>query len=163
MAAIGERSRRGGTKTLHPTRGALGITIAVFCALVTHGQAGAKEQFCSKTARTLFEACKAGVADDTLVKKAVCSNTSDAGQRARCLEQARAERGEAIRLCRDQQDTRLDTCKTLGEGRYDPAFGPSLFDDPKAPTKPNPYFPLTVGNRWEYRTGNEGDVVEIVN
>ena len=51
----------------------------------------------------------------------------------------------------------------MGEGRYDPDFGPALFDDPRNPTNPNRYFPLQVGNRWEFRSGNEVDVVEVVN
>ena len=141
----------------------VGIALVTFLAFAGIGRAGGQKKSCSDTARTLFAACKAGVADDTLVKKAVCINVSDAGKRSECLDRGRAERGEATQLCQDQRDTRLDTCKSLGEGRYDPDFTPALFDDPKNPTNPNPYFPLTVGNRWEYRAGNEVDVVEVVN
>ena len=39
---------------------------------------------------------------------------------------------------------------------------PAQFDDPAHPTKPNPYFPLAVGNHWEFSAGNERDVVDIV-
>src|SRR5262249_26824214 len=57
----------------------------------------------------------------------------------------------------------LDACRLLGEGRYDPPFDPALFDDPRSPTNPNPYFPLAVGDRWEYRSAHEVNTVEIVN
>jgi hypothetical protein len=139
------------------------ITLATFFTPVGMAHAEGKEKSCSKTARTLFAACKAAVADDDLVSRAVCINVADAAKRAECSTQARAAREEGTHLCEDQRDTRLATCKLLGEGRYDPQFGPTLFDDPKNPTKPNPYFPLTVGNRWEYRAGTETDVVEVVN
>jgi hypothetical protein len=139
------------------------MVLAAAVALASHADAAGKEKFCSDTARTLFAACKAGVDEDTLVGKAVCMNVSDAEQRDGCAEQTRADRAEAKELCAEQRTTRLDACRVLGEERYDPPIDPSAFDDPKAPTHPNPYFPITVGDRWEYRAGNEVDVVEIVN
>jgi len=138
------------------------VTLLTLCSLTGAAQAR-KQTFCSDTARTLFAACKAGVVDDALVRKAVCINVLDPVQHADCRAQAKTEQDDARQLCQDQRDTRLATCGLLGEGRYDPAIDPSLFDDPKNPTNPNPYFPLTVGNRWEYLAGNETDVVEIVN
>jgi hypothetical protein len=131
-------------------------------ALTGTSEAGS-DRFCSDTARTLFDACKAGVTDDSLVKKAICINISDAEQRDECLDELEAAREEGNQLCAEQRDGRLDACKSLGEGRYDPDFDPALFDDPRNPTNPNPYFPLTVGNRWEYRGGTEIDAVEVVN
>jgi hypothetical protein len=161
MTAIGNRSRREWMTGRRCARLTVGITLAAIFTCARIGHAG-KQKFCSETARTLFAACKAGVADDTLVKKAVCINISDAARKGECRDQAKADREEATQLCRDQRDTRLATCTLLGEGRYDPEIDPGSFDDPKNPTNPNPYFPLTVGNRWEYRAGNETDVVEIV-
>lgn len=73
------------------------------------------------------------------------------------------EREEGNQLCREQRDGRLDACKSLGEGRYDPDFDPALFDDPRNPTNPNPYFTLTIGNRWEYRGGTEINTLEVLN
>jgi hypothetical protein len=162
MRTIGKSSGRdeaGARRSAHLT---FGITLTMVFTLAGIGQARS-DNYCSETARTLFDACKASVADDTLVKKAVCINVSDAGARGECSDQAKVEREEAIQLCRDQRDTRLSACALLGEGRYDPAIDPALFDDPKNPTNPNPYFPLTLNNRWEYLAGNEVDVVEIVN
>ena len=42
-------------------------------------------------------------------------------------------------------------CDTLGEDRHDPDFDPSLFDsDFTRLTRPNRYYPLTVGYRWDF-------------
>ncbi len=62
----------------------------------------------------------------------------------------------------EQRAGRLDACRLLGEARYDPDLDPSDFDDPRHPSQPNPYFPLTVGSRWLYRGGAEADSVEVV-
>jgi hypothetical protein len=141
---------------------ALSVALGLGTADTSAGERRGADNFCTQTARTLFAACKKGVKDDALVKGAVCTNVSDATQRAACVDQARADRAEATQLCADQHATRLDACELLGEGRYDPDVSPARFDNPKHPTNPNPYFPLTVGNRWEYRAGNEVDVVEVV-
>jgi hypothetical protein len=122
-----------------------------------------RDRFCSDTARTLFDACNAGVTDDSLVKKAICINISDAEQRDDCFDELEAARKEGTQLCAEQRDGRLDACKSLGEGRYDPDFDPALFDDPRNPTNPNPYFPLKIGNRWEYHAGNEVNTVRVLN
>src|SRR5262249_18692816 len=139
-----------------------GITLATCLALAGTAQAAGKQRFCSDTARTLFAACKAGVADDALVQQAVCINVADAAKQPDCRSQAKSERSDVLQLGQDQRATRVPTCKLLGEGRYDPTIDPTQFDDPKHPTKPNPYFPLTLHNLWEYRAGTETDVVEIV-
>lgn len=148
--------------------GAPGRTVRVYVfagVLVFTGSAGVegRQRYCSETARTLFSACRAGLADDSLVRQAVCINVADAAAQRECRDRARAERVEGAELCRDQRETRLAACKVLGEGRYDPALAPALFDDPRTPTNPNPYFPLAVGHRWEYRSATETDVVEVVN
>jgi hypothetical protein len=125
-----------------------------------------RHDFCADTARQLFEACKDSVADDAAVHKAVCINVADKDQRAQCIDELKAERDDARQLCIDQRGTRLDACTLLGLDRYDPDIDPALFDDPKNPTKPNPYFPLTVGNRWVFTGGGGGtevDTVEVVN
>jgi len=124
---------------------------------------GGSRSACSATATALFKACKASVTDDSFVKKAICVNISDATERAECVAELRSERTEGNKLCQEQRDGRRDACNSLGEGRYDPDFDPALFDNPKNPTHPNPYFPMTVGNRWEYRGGNEVNTVEVVN
>lgn len=162
MATIRSSKGRSDRTTDRAVRLRVALALAVSLALGLD-IADAEEKFCTKTAHTLFAACTASVRDDALVAKAVCTNVADATKRADCTDQARADRAEALQLCAEQRATRLDACKLLGEGRYDPQIDPAAFDDPKNPTHPNPYFPIAVGNRWEYRAGNEADVVEIVN
>src|SRR6185369_14670108 len=65
--------------------------------------------------------------------------------------------------CEEQRALRLGACELLGEDRYDPDFSPALFDDPKNPSNPNPYFPLTVGDKWEYWGGDEVNTIEVLN
>lgn len=119
-------------------------------------------RFCSQTAVTLFSACNASVDGDVLVKKAICLNVSNDQARGACLAEMRDMRDEGKQDCRDQKEWRLAACETLGQGRYDPDVSPALFDDPTKPTHPNPFYPLRIGNRWEYRGGGERNTVEIV-
>jgi len=160
---IGNRSE-GDPKSALVHKLPLAVAAAMLVVLVATSESRAARDFCSDTARTLFAACKEEVADDALVQKAICINVSDADQRAQCLDELKAARVEDRELCTEQRGWRLDACPSLGKGRYDPDFSPALFDDPKNPTNPNPYFPLTVGNRSEFHgTGNEVNVVEVVN
>jgi hypothetical protein len=122
-----------------------------------------KGRFCSQTANLIFRACGHEVRDDFLIASAKCINVSDQAERAECFADAKASRREGNQLCREQLTGRRDACKSLGEGRYDPDFDPPNFDDPKNPTNPNPYFPLGIGNTWEYRGGDEFNTVKVLN
>ena len=123
----------------------------------------AQQGFCSQTANILFSACENGAQDDFLVASAICVNEPQQAERAKCNTDAEASRDESLQLCQDQLDWRLEGCLLTGEDRYDPEFAPRLFDNPKNPGKPNPYFPLKVGNRWEYVSGSEFNSVQISN
>ena len=69
----------------------------------------------------------------------------------------------ATRLCREQRDARQQLCQALGEERYDPDFEPEDFDDDFTnPTNPNPFFPLAIGNHWDYAGGDETVAVEVL-
>ena len=119
---------------------------------------------CSATAGMLFAACGFELRDDYLVAKAKCINLVDAARRSECLREARQARNEASQACREQRDWRQGACNVLGEQRYDPLFTPDRFDsDFRGLSNPNPYFPLGIGNRWEYRGGGERNVVEVAN
>ena len=120
--------------------------------------------FCSTTAKLLYSACGFEKKDDHYVAKAKCINFADAGERSRCLSEAKQARAEAAKLCREQLDGRRAACGLLGEARYDPPFGPDLFDsDFRHLSNPNPYFPLGIGYKWEYRGGIERNVVQVAN
>jgi len=119
---------------------------------------------CSATADAVFGACGNQVQDDNWVAEAICINVSDDAERAQCLADADASRRDGDQLCGEQLAARRDACTSLGEGRYDPVLDPAAFDDDFTNlSHPNPYFPLAIGNRWEYRSGTELDTVEIVN
>ena len=67
-------------------------------------------------------------------------------------------------LCRDQQAGRRDACGDLGEARYDPEFEAAAFERNYASlSHPNPYFPLGIGNTWEFRSQTESTKVEVLN
>jgi len=142
--------------------------LAVLTATVSAGKddnddnGGGRGGFCSQTASLLFRACGNEAQDAFFVASAKCTNESDQADRTQCLADATTARNESRQLCSAQRTGRLDACKLLGEGRYDPDFDPALFDDPKNPTHPNPYFPLKVGDKWEYAGKTETDVVEVV-
>jgi hypothetical protein len=136
--------------------------IAIFIAIVTTAQA---QNFCSQTAQALFNACKSGVTEDFIIRNAVCLNIGDGAKRDECYGDSEDQRKEDNQECRDQKDWRLQSCKLVGEGRYDPKFDPADFDtDFHNLTHPNPYFPLTIGNKWTFKNKveNETDTIEIL-
>jgi hypothetical protein len=117
---------------------------------------------CSATTQALYAACKAEVTDDGFVNKAICINIESREEREACFDELETTRAEDGQLCKEQRDARQDVCEALGEDRYDPDFDPALFDDPKNPTSPNPYFPLAVGNSWEFRGGGEVVTIQVL-
>ena len=151
------------------TRGAQSILMAAFATVLALATAGAGATrpkfrgFCTETAFALNEACYASFTADRAVRKAICFNIADADARHECFDDRDAQRDEDKELCDDQILTRLKACKLLGENRYDPAFAPPLFADPRTPTKPNAFYPLNVGYKWEYRGGGEINTVEVLN
>jgi hypothetical protein len=145
-------------------RSALLVLALVFVLSVAQPTlAAASGGHCTQTADILLDACRASVEDDGLVGKAKCINIAGAIDRNACLDDLQASEDEANTLCDGQHDTRLTACGVLGEDRYDPDFSPPRFDNPKHPSKPNPYFPLGVGMHWEYRSATQVDTVDIVN
>src|SRR5258706_8850751 len=135
-----------GIKNTTARRSAL-LTLSIASLMVvTMGQkiqVQRRDDFCSQTARALFEACKAEVIDNSFKKKAICINISDPQKRRECLDELEAAEEEGNALCKEQRDGRLDACGSLGEARFDPTIDPARFDtDFRNLTNPNPYFPL---------------------
>jgi hypothetical protein len=146
-------SRNCGSRTL-------AIAVAICCVLAT-GTALAgggvaaddpgKRRFCSATTLAQFKACGYETLDDFSIAKAKCINVSDEKMQKECFVEAKAARKEGKQLCRAQRAQRLEICGELGEARYDPDFNPADFDsDYTNLTNPNPYFPVTIGYRWDY-------------
>jgi hypothetical protein len=118
---------------------------------------------CSTTAQHLYTACTHEVTDDLEVTRAKCINIGDAAERSACLREARETYAEERRSCGAQLQARLQVCALIGEARYDLPWEAALFDaNFRQLSNPNPYFPLGIGHRWEYRGGDEFNTVEIV-
>ena len=160
--------------TRKPSRFLLAIAIALLLAAATSLSFARGDddddrdprdgRFCSATAAILFAACGHEVADDFLVAKAKCINLEDVRERRDCLAEAKSSRAQATQVCGKQRNWRRDACRVLGEARYDPKFDPINFDsDFRNLSNPNPYFPLGIGHRWEYRGGTELNIVEVAN
>jgi len=124
----------------------------------------AQGKFCSATAEAVARACSNQTLDDYWIGIGLCINESDGRDRAECFTDLKDSHKEATDECEAQHDARVALCKKVGEGRYDPEFEPAAFDaDFSNLTNPNPYFPLGIGNRWEYRSAEETDVVQVLN
>jgi hypothetical protein len=146
------------TKTI---RLATALAALALCGLQAP-QAHAATKYCTSTASALRRACGYDLQDNYWVAIANCTNEPDAVDRAACLDDAASARDEETALCKDQLASRLGACAALGEARYDPEFEPRLFDqDFTRLTHPNRYFPLTIGNRWEYSSATQRNTVEI--
>jgi hypothetical protein len=122
----------------------------------------AQGKFCTATATAVANACSNQTLDDYWIGVGICINESDGRDRTECVADLQDSRDEATQQCAAQRKARVDLCKTLGEDRYDPELEPRDFDrDFRNLTNPNPYFPLGIGNRWEFRSATEKDVVLV--
>lgn len=139
----------------HPSQRRFAVALGlVHLALATSAAAGV----CSTTADLTFRACGFEGRDDELIGRAKCLQISDSTARAECNGEVADERDEHTAECAAMRDARLNVCSQVGPGRYDPQYDPALFDsDYRNPTNPNPYFPLTIGNTWEYMTPEEDE------
>lgn len=144
----------------------LSATALQFVAAAQAGEVddlNAQAMFCSATAQALFRACGNEAEGDYWVAFGICINESDDEKRSACVSEARQARGEARQLCSEQLVGRRDSCGLLGEGRYDPDFRPALFEsDFKSLSNPNRYFPLGIGNQWEFRSNTQSTKVEVL-
>jgi len=137
--------------------------LAAMLLAATATVANAAERFCSSTASAQNTACRSEVRNDYYVAKAICTNLSDDDERAECLGDAASDRKEGLQLCGDQRAARVALCDQIGESRYDPDIDPANFDgDFHNLTQPNPYYPLEIGNVWEYESPGETDRVEVL-
>jgi len=135
-------------------------------ALVLANPAGAGSRndhgarVCTNTAHLQFRACFAEVGDDLYTKRAFCLNEPEDGRE--CRREAFEEAREEKELCRAQLDARKDLCAQVGEAAHAPDMDPALFQDPRSPGRPNPYFPLEVGSRWVFEENGERIEIEIL-
>ena len=147
------------------------FTCAVVAALAPGGHTASariddwpgNRRYCTGTATAMFEACRSQGEPDYWQAVAACSNLEDEEEREDCFEDIDEERREAAHACRAQMAARRALCDALGEDRYDPGFDPSLFDsDFTRLTRPNRYYPLAVGYRWDFAAPDETITVEVL-
>ena len=119
-------------------------------------------KFCTATATAVARACSNQTLDDYWIGVGICINESNGPDRTACVADLNDSRDDATAECAAQRNARVALCKTLGEDRYDPELEARAFDrDFRALTNPNPYFPLGIGNRWEYRSATEKNTVLV--
>ncbi len=155
-----------GAKTRAGVLAALALALASGAALARDDDDDSDPRdraYCSTTARLMLTACTLESRDDVYKARAKCVNVSDARARTQCLREASEARAQAGTACKAQHDARRAICAMIDEARYDPPFEPDLFDaDFRRLSNPNPYFPLTIGNKREYRGGGETVITEIL-
>ena len=153
------------TRTSKQQETALAATAVTFLlACMSPADAVAAGKYCSDTAAALKRACGYELQDSYWTAVAICTNETDPVDRTECLAEAESARAESKGLCVEQLQGRLSACAALGEGQYDPRFEPWLFDrNFNRLTRPNRYYPLGIGNRWEYWTGIKGEQTEFSN
>jgi hypothetical protein len=168
---MGTTSESTGLGSIRANAWVLAVAVVLGCAVAISAARASDDhnhdeapggRFCTATALALSMSCENEVKDDFFRAKALCINLGEADERDECLLEARRARLEARTTCREQRLARRDLCRALGEGRYDPDFDPEEFDDDfENPSHPNPYFPLAIGNRWEFAEGDETIRVEV--
>ncbi len=95
---------------------------------------------CELSAHGLLLAARAGAEAD-VYRKVVIGLNDPGVNLGLCIQEAIAERQEAVALATDQRDARLDLCNVFGSGPYDPDIDPNAF----SATVNNTYFPLVPG------------------
>jgi hypothetical protein len=146
------------------TRYAFSVGALTLIAGLAIPDRAAAQNFCSRTAEFLNDACRNEIDARFFVARAVCVNVSDRGERSLCDRQARAARTRGRRTCRLQWTLRRDVCDLLGQDRFDPVFDPASFEtDFSNLPNPNEFFPLAIGNasRFEDEEGRVR-IVEVL-
>ncbi len=121
-------SRKSG-KLLRAATGTAAL-ILVFVLLSEHATAE-RMNACQLTADTVLRSCRRAAQSDYWLALAKCDNLANPADRERCQRQARADRNDARRTCKEQKDARLAACERLGGAPYDPVINPSNFVIPR--------------------------------
>lgn len=112
------------------------------------------EGACNRTAASMARACQFEATDDFHEASACCANSKN---ELGCIAEARTEREATLEDGAEVRTARLDVCATLGQGAYQPQFGPEYAANCVNPrdvgktVAPNPYWPLVEGAKWVYR------------
>jgi len=122
---------------------------------------------CARTAQAMQKACLFDVGAALHTTLAACMNLSEA-ERASCVAEAQASRGDDTELCGQQLASRHEVCDLLHEFRYqDPLSSSSTtFVDPaeigNGGLEPNPYVSLVASQTQVVRAGESGSELGVV-
>ncbi len=139
--------------------------LLAMCALVS-GAVHAVELGCAASARFAALACEYSVRDDFHTQRAICLD-SDGANLEDCMADAGDNAAEAREECAGINEGRFTLCTQVNNAAHEPEYGEEFADNFVDPTQigvsitPNPYFPLTAGNRWVYEGSFEEDGEEI--
>lgn len=133
---------------------------------LTPDRAHAVELGCTASSKFAALACEYSVRDDFHTQRAICLDADEAGLED-CMTLAAENAAEAREECAAVNKGRFALCDLVDDAAHEPAFGEDFADNFVDPTQigisitPNPYFPLTAGNRWVYEGSFEEDGEEI--
>ncbi|MCE9593553.1 MAG: hypothetical protein K8S98_05110 [Planctomycetes bacterium] len=100
---------------------------------------------CKTSAAETLNSCKKGAASDYYLARAMCTNLP-AAEKSVCQSDALAAYQDALELCDDQFDERLQVCNDLGGAIYDPDIVPASFSSVLG----NPYLAFVPGRTLVY-------------
>jgi len=110
-------------------------------------QPTAAQNVCQATADAILKTAEREARADFWIAVANCLNDPDASF-PECVQEAAAERDEAIAFAQEQHDARLDACALLGPGPYAPDLDPAEF----TPQVTSQWFPLVPGRTMVYQS-----------
>jgi hypothetical protein len=122
---------------------ALGVFAALSCPPLTAPNA---QDPCIATAVAARQSCLRQAQSDYWLQRGKCLQLPTHQERADCIADALDELHDALDLCDEQRDARLDVCAATGGGTYAPDVDPADF----VARVDQPYFPLTPGAHYVY-------------
>jgi len=142
---------------------ARGSTLTLALLLLAFGvsPASAAPDACKVMAQAMLTPCREGSLADLWLARGKCHNLGNSAMQRSCSAEAVQEKNDAFGECADQLDARMEACRQLGGGTYEPVIDPNDF----VATIDNPLLPMTPGTTYVYETltsdGLEHDVVEV--
>ncbi len=131
------------------------IEVALALATPTWAQPPPPHNDCSEVAFVTWMGVQQEAHADLTLGVAKCLNGD--GTFGRCWRDLQAEYREARALAREQYEARLDVCRLLGGGNYNPEINPGDF----SANVTNRFFPLVVGRTLVYRKVTGEGVEEV--
>jgi hypothetical protein len=133
-------------------------TLASALLLVGLASTASAGDICKQTAKLQKQSAQFELKEELKVSIAACNNIDDADDRSACLKEAREAFAEGRKLAKEQFLARLDLCKKLGGGSYDPEIDPENFST----VIDNPFLPFPVGATWIYESVTDEGLETIV-